>query len=164
MLTLGAGVDTPRFSPAVTVSGFQAVESQRQLCLSSLRFLMLYSLMTSSCKSSTWWQNSSKTVHLQQERGPSFLSSQRGPRHPLQPETWKAAYIIWSLACTGASARITAPTPTGERALWYITTISQTSDLNSAEAPFFTPCCANCCICWQLLRAVAWAQLLNGPL
>lgn len=53
MLTLGAGVDTPRFSPAVTVSGFQAVESQRQLYLSPLHFLMLYSLMNSSCKSST---------------------------------------------------------------------------------------------------------------
>lgn len=163
MLTLGAGVDTPRFSPAVTVSGFQAVESQRQLYLSPLHFLMLYSLMNSSCKSSTWWQNSSKTVHLQQERTIFSVITER-PQAP--PTAWdlKGCIHHLKLSLHWSFYKDNCSNTYWERALWYITTISQTSDLNSVEAPFFTPCCANCCICWQLLRAVAWAQLLNRPL
>lgn len=84
--------------------------------------LIQHNIFTCSHKLFTWQHSSCKMAHLLQSGGPSLLTSERGPRHSLQPGTWRAASSGWSSACVKASnlAGIAVPTPSG---LWHVATV-----------------------------------------
>lgn len=98
------------------------------LYISFSYLLVLSSLITSSYNLSTCQYSSSKTFHFLEDKGPSFLASERGHRHPLQPGSCRAPSTTWGSFYIKAFvlAGTDAPTSAGETALWHSTTTSQT--------------------------------------